>query len=86
MFCNGADLVRNQTVVIMTLCSLYHYHAEWPLRTEPCIKPEGCEPTAEVIKAAAAAAAAAAAPNNLFLLLRTTAVNQQISAWAHAET
>lgn len=81
MFCNGAELVRNQTVVIMTLCSLYHYHAEWPLKTEPCINPEGCEPTVEVIKAAAAAA-----PSSLFLLLRATAVNQQISARPHAET
>lgn len=41
MVCNWALQVRNQTVVLMNLRSLYHYHAEWPLKTEPWINAEG---------------------------------------------
>lgn len=52
MVCNRALLVRNQMLVTMRLCSLYHYDAEWPLKAEPCINAEGCVPTAEVIRAA----------------------------------
>lgn len=58
----------------MSQHSLYCYHAEWPLMTRPWINAEGCRPTAEEIRAA---------PNNL--LLGTTAVNQQISAWARTK-
>lgn len=42
MVCSWALQVRNQTVVIMNLRSLYHYHAEWPLKAEPWINAEGC--------------------------------------------
>lgn len=35
MVCNTALLVRNQTSAIMSVYSLNHYHAEWPLMTEP---------------------------------------------------
>lgn len=52
MVCNLALLVRNQTVFIMSLHSLYHYHAEWPLMTELWINACGYEPTVEVIQAA----------------------------------
>lgn len=76
MVCNTALLVHNQTSAIMSVYSLNHYHAEWPLMTEPWINAEGCEPT----DARDPSWLVAAAPNNLCLLPRTTAVNQQISA------
>lgn len=83
MVCNTALLVRNQTSAIMSVYSLNHYHAEWPLMTEPWINAEGCEPT-DARDPSCLVAAAAAAPNNLYLLPRTTAVNQQISAFGVA--
>lgn len=78
MVCNPALSFRNQMLVIMSPHSLYHYHAEWLLMTKPWINAEGS--TAKVIQAA------------MLLLHPTTpascsgtAVNQQISAWAHTK-
>lgn len=60
-FCpnSGADssnwiltlLAPQKTVVITDLCSINHYHAEWPLIAEPLINAEALEPTAKVIHA-----------------------------------
>lgn len=46
-----ALLVHNQTTVVMSLCSLYHYHAEWPLKTDTWIKAGGCKPIGDMIRA-----------------------------------
>lgn len=46
-----ALLVHNQTTVVLSLCSLYHYHAEWPLKTDTWIKAGGCKPIGDMIRA-----------------------------------
>lgn len=42
--CNTALSVHNQTIVIMSLHSFYHYHAKWLLMTDPWIKQRAPSP------------------------------------------